>query len=63
MIGHVSPKQAGEMLGISNKGVYKLIERRRIRAVRIGDRLWVPVEAVTDLIRIREKQEVIVIEP
>ena len=61
-IKHITAKQAGEMLEISDKGVYKLIERKRLGAVRIGSRLWIRVDAVETMIRSREPQETTVLE-
>ena len=54
---HITAKQAGETLGISTSGVYKLIERKRLSAARIGHRLWIPAMAVYKMARARHEAE------
>ena len=61
-IKHITAKQAGEILGISPGGVYKLIERKRLGAVKIGHRLWIRLDAVEAMARSREPQETTVLE-
>jgi len=44
--GHVSTKQAADMLGISYDRVYQLIKAKRLPSRRVSGILMIPVEAV-----------------
>ena len=54
---HISAKQAGELLGVSKTTIYKMIESKRLGAVKIGHRLWIPLDAVEAMAQARKPQE------
>lgn len=47
----MSKKQAADQLGISERSVHRLISDGRLPVVRVGRRVLVPVESLTDLAR------------
>ena len=48
----VGTRQAGELLGISEKTVRRLIHSKRIHAVRAGRRVCVPLTSLEKFLRV-----------
>lgn len=61
--GHMNTDQVAEVFGISREGVHKLVQRRQIPAIRIGQRLYIPNDAVMDRLRVNGEHEVVEIKP
>lgn len=54
-----SVKEAGEALGVSARTVVREIQRGRINAVRIGRRVVIPAQSLTEFLNGRAKDDVV----
>ncbi len=50
----VGTRQAGELLGISEKTIRRLIHSKRIHAVRAGRRVTVPIRSLQQFLQVDE---------
>ena len=48
----VSTKQAGELVGLSQRTIRRYIHAKRIRAVRAGRRVCVPLASLKEFLRV-----------
>lgn len=47
----VSIETAGDMIGISRRAVYGLLERGELRSLHVGRRRLIPVDSIEALVR------------
>jgi excisionase family DNA binding protein len=47
----LSVKQAAEHLAVSEQTIAKLIKAKRLRAVKVGRRIVVPADAISDFVK------------
>ena len=48
----VSTKEAGELIGLSQRTIRRYITAKRIRAVRAGRRVCVPIDSLEEFLRV-----------
>ncbi len=48
----VSTKEAGELIGLSQRTIRRYITAKRIRAVRAGRRICVPLTSLEEFLRV-----------
>lgn len=53
----VGTRQAGELLGISERTVRRLIHNKRIHAVRAGRRVTVPIRSLQQFLQVDQPPE------
>ena len=45
------PEEAGELLGIGRNGIYDLIRQGKIRSIKIGRKILIPISAIDDFLK------------
>ncbi len=48
----VDTKRAGELIGLSQRTIQRYIHAKRIRAVRAGRRVCVPIDSLEEFLRV-----------
>lgn len=46
----VSPAEAARLLGLSRTTIYRLIKARKLRIIRVGSRIVIPIKVLDGLV-------------